>query len=107
MSQATRFAINWIEQGFVPDAVIRAGIRRLCDQRLFEIGTGDCETGSFVSEAFALAMESSEIAPVPHLANVQHYEVPADFFALALGPHRKYSSAWWPAGAEDLGHEVR
>jgi len=102
MSQATRFAINWVEQGIVPDTVIRAGIRRLCDQRLFEIGAGDCETGCFTSEAFARAMEASEIAPVPHLANTQHYEVPADFFALALGPHRKYSSAWWPAGTESL-----
>jgi cyclopropane-fatty-acyl-phospholipid synthase len=102
MSQATRLAINWVEQGLVPDTVIRAGIRRLCDQRLFEIGAGDCETGSIASEAFARAMEMSEIAPVPHLANTQHYEVPAGFFALALGPHRKYSSAWWPAGAENL-----
>jgi len=41
MNQATRFAINWVEQGYVPDAVIRAGIRRLCEQRLAEIGAGD------------------------------------------------------------------
>ncbi len=102
MSHATRFAINWVEQGLVPDTVIRAGIRRLCDQRLAEISAGDCETASLATEAFARAMEASEIAPVPHLANVQHYEVPADFFALALGPHRKYSSAWWPAEAETL-----
>src|SRR5207253_8564615 len=32
----------------------------------------------------------------------QHYEVPAEFFALALGPRRKYSCAWWPAGLTDL-----
>ena len=102
MSHATRFAINWVEQGLVPDTVIRAGIRRLCEQRLAEVSASDCETASLATEAFARSMEASEIAPVPHLANVQHYEVPAEFFALALGPHRKYSSAWWPAGAENL-----
>ena len=83
MSQATRLAINWVEQGLVPDAVIRAGIRRLCEQRLSEIGAGDCESASLATEAFARAMAESEIAPLPHLANTQHYEVPADFFALA------------------------
>ena len=102
MSQATRLAINWVEQGLVPDAVIRAGIRRLCEQRLSEIGAGDCESASLATEAFARAMAESEIAPLPHLANTQHYEVPADFFALALGPHRKYSSAWWPDGTQTL-----
>jgi cyclopropane-fatty-acyl-phospholipid synthase len=102
MSHATRFAINWVEQGLVPDTVIRAGIRRLCEQRLTEIGAGDCETAALAAEALVRSMKASEIAPVPHLANTQHYEVPADFFALALGPHRKYSSAWWPAGAETL-----
>ena len=34
MSNATHFAINWIEQGLVPDSVIRAGIRRLLKERL-------------------------------------------------------------------------
>jgi cyclopropane-fatty-acyl-phospholipid synthase len=47
-------------------------------------------------------MDSAAIAPVPHRANEQHYEVPAGFFGLVLGPHRKYSSAWWPAGVTKL-----
>ena len=102
MSQATRLAIDWVEQGLVPDAVVRAGIRRLCEQRLREIAAGDCEHASEFTEAFVAAMDAAELAPVPHLANEQHYEVPAGFFALALGPHLKYSSAWWPDGTETL-----
>jgi cyclopropane-fatty-acyl-phospholipid synthase len=102
MSAATRLAINWVEQGLVPDAVIRKGIRRLCEQRLREIVVGDCETASQLTERFIRAMDAAEIAPVPHLANEQHYEVPAEFFAHALGPHRKYSSAWWPQGTTSL-----
>ena len=43
MSQAARLAIDWVEQGLVPDAVVRGGIRRLCEQRLREIDAGDCE----------------------------------------------------------------
>jgi cyclopropane-fatty-acyl-phospholipid synthase len=102
MRHATQLAINWVEQGLVPDAVIRAGIRRLCDQRLKEIAATDCETASRIIERFVSSMEASDIAPLPQLANEQHYEVPAQFFALALGPHRKYSSAWWPRGTASL-----
>ena len=29
-------------------------------------------------------------------ANEQHYEVPAKFYDLCLGPRKKYSSGWWP-----------
>jgi cyclopropane-fatty-acyl-phospholipid synthase len=36
------------------------------------------------------------------LANVQHYEVPAEFFALVLGKRRKYSSCLYDTGAETL-----
>lgn len=53
-------------------------------------------------EAFVREMDGAAIAPLPHLANAQHYEVPAAFFGLVLGRHRKYSSAWWPAGVTDL-----
>jgi len=102
MSAATRLAISWVEQGLVPDAVIRAGIRRLCEQRLTEIAASDCESASQLVERFVTSMEASDVAPLPHLANEQHYEVPAQFFALALGPHRKYSSAWWPHGTTSL-----
>jgi len=102
MSHATQLAINWVEQGLVPDAVIRAGIRRLCEKRLTEIAATDCENASQIVERFVSSMESSDVAPLPHLANEQHYEVPAQFFALALGPHRKYSSAWWPQGTTRL-----
>ena len=100
-------AINWVEQGLVPDAVVRAGIRRLCEQRLREIDAGDCERESMATEAIVRAMDGAEFAPLPHLANAQHYEVPADFFRLALGPHLKYSSAWWPAGTTTLADAER
>jgi cyclopropane-fatty-acyl-phospholipid synthase len=95
-------SINLIERGLMPDPLIRAGIRRLCAQRLQEISAGDAEIASEMTEQFAQAMRTAEVAPLPQLANAQHYEVPAEFFQHALGPHRKYSSAWWPDGTTDL-----
>src|SRR5512144_379678 len=102
VSRATAAALDWVEQGLVPDAVIRGAIRRLCARRLREIDAGDCEASARSAEAFVHAMDASDVAPLPQIANEQHYEVPAQFFATVLGPHRKYSCAWWPPGASDL-----
>jgi cyclopropane-fatty-acyl-phospholipid synthase len=101
-SRLTSTSINLIERGLMPDALIRAGIRRLCAQRLAEISADDAERASLATELFVQHMQDSEIAPLPRLANEQHYEVPAEFFLHVLGPHRKYSSAWWPTGTVDL-----
>jgi cyclopropane-fatty-acyl-phospholipid synthase len=101
MSAALR-VLDWVELGYVPDAVIRRGIRRLCQARLAEIGADDIEHAAEAIEAFVLRMARAPRAPLPHRANEQHYEVPAEFFALALGPHRKYSSAWWPDATATL-----
>ena len=37
MGATQQAAIGWVEQGLVPDGVIRAGIRRLLRQRLNEV----------------------------------------------------------------------
>ncbi len=93
--QRGSLAIGWAEKGLVPDGAIRAGIRRLCRQRLEEIQAGDIEASSDAKNAFVAAMNQSEVAPVPELANEQHYEVPPAFFTTVLGEHRKYSSCFW------------
>ncbi|QJR13739.1 SAM-dependent methyltransferase [Usitatibacter palustris] len=99
---ASSRVLDWVEQGFVPDTVIRSGIRRLCEARLKELRADEIELASEAIEKFVRQMSRAAVAPVPHLANQQHYEVPPAFFALVLGPHRKYSSAWWPAGIDSL-----
>jgi cyclopropane-fatty-acyl-phospholipid synthase len=93
---------SWVERGFVPDPLVRAGIRRLCEQRLAAICAADAQRSGAVAEEFIRSLHDAELAPLPHKANEQHYEVPDAFFALVLGPQRKYSSAWWPAGVTDL-----
>ena len=67
-ARLTGTSIQWIERGLVPDALIRAGIRRLCDQRLAETGAGDAEAGSAATEQFAQSLHLAEIAPLPRLA---------------------------------------
>ncbi len=95
-------AINWTEQGLVPDAAIRAGIRRLLRQRLDEIRAGDAEAAANAAEDFIAGMSRAPLALLPEKANEQHYEVPAAFYAIALGRHRKYSSCFWPEGVRTL-----
>jgi cyclopropane-fatty-acyl-phospholipid synthase len=102
MNAATEIAITWVERGLLPDAVVRAAVRRLCERRLREIAADDCQAARLATERFVQAMGVAPIAPLPHLPNAQHYELPPEFFALALGAHRKYSSGWWPAGTDTL-----
>jgi len=102
MTAVSRTVLDWVEHGLLPDAVIRAGIRRLCESRLVEVAAADPEAASRRTEAFAREMDAAPIALLPELANAQHYEVPEQFFGLVLGPRRKYSSAFWPAGTQSL-----
>jgi cyclopropane-fatty-acyl-phospholipid synthase len=102
VTRSARLALGWVEQGYVPDGVVRRGIRRLCEQRLAELAPDDPQAAAALAETFVQEMDRAEAAPLAHLANQQHYEVPAAFFEAVLGPHRKYSSAWWPDGVDDL-----
>ncbi|MDG2375582.1 MAG: class I SAM-dependent methyltransferase, partial [Woeseiaceae bacterium] len=86
------------ESGLVPDALIRRGIRRLCAERKVEIGD---QNGPDI-ENFVAKMNESPIALVPDIANEQHYEVPAGFFDLVLGAHRKYSCCYWGGPVSNL-----
>ena len=94
MSVLTSFALNLIDRGVLPDAVIRSGIRHLVGQRLEEISFKDEESLATGKTAFILDMARSGIALNPDKANTQHYEVPTEFFQRTLGPHLKYSSGF-------------
>lgn len=102
MGQLAHSATRWTEMGLVPDAAIRAGIRRLLLKRLSEIHASDIETALAALSRFIEEMDASVIAPVPELANEQHYEVPAEFFDLVLGQRRKYSACLWRNSTEHL-----
>ena len=52
--------------------------------------------------ALRATLAAAPIAIATDAANAQHYEVPAAFYGHVLGPHRKYSSGYWPADARTL-----
>jgi len=102
--KASSTVLDWTERGLVPDSVIRTGIRRLCRQRLKDIKSHDIEVSGQMTEAFIDYMNGSDVAPVPEIANEQHYELPPEFFSTVLGQHAKYSCCYWGAGAQTLEH---
>lgn len=51
---------------------------------------------------FAREMAARPVAEHTDAANQQHYELPARFFQLCLGPHRKYSSGFYESDAATL-----
>lgn len=102
MTSATQYAIDWTEQGYVPDIVIRKAIRRLLKQRLIDIDADNNEAMAIHKHAFIKAMQSSPVALLPEKANEQHYEVPSAFYDLVLGSYRKYSCCYFDDNTHTL-----
>jgi len=102
MQKAAAKAIDWSEQGLVPDTVIRHGIRRLLRKRLDGLRSHDCEALARLKADFIQSMGRSAIAPLPFKANEQHYEVPTGFFIEVLGAQQKYSCCHWSHETRDL-----
>jgi cyclopropane-fatty-acyl-phospholipid synthase len=90
------------EQGWLPDSVIRFGIRRLLDKRLEGEGRYDELIMHRRREEALAMMQDSPVAVATEEANEQHYELPPAFFARVLGQHMKYSSCFWHEDTSDL-----
>ena len=98
--------IDIAERRWIPDTLVRLGIRRLLEGRRRDIARtapdGEAALRDLITE-----MESSPIALDVSKANEQHYEVPASFFELVLGPHLKYSACHWGEGVSSLAEAER
>lgn len=107
MAVLTNLVVSLTDRGLFPDSFIRSGIRHLLGQRLHEISGGqDHDVVSYKAD-FIESMARSSIALHPELANSQHYEVPVAFFQKVLGPHLKYSSAYWNSDVKSLADAER
>jgi len=82
----------------LPDLVVRAAIQRLCSRTATRLARDHAESDA----SFADEMAVRAIAEHTGEANAQHYEVPAAFFALVLGPNCKYSSCFYKEPASTL-----
>ncbi len=94
--------IDLAEQGRIPDALIRLGIRRLLapvPRRADRLSPADADD---LTRAFLAEIRHAPIAVATDDANTQHYEVPSEFFVRILGPRLKYSSCLWPDSGGSL-----
>lgn len=86
------------EKGYVPDLLIRQGIRHKLAGRL----ALQARTQPDGIEDFADELRQMPVAIQTDRANEQHYELPSGFFTEVLGGYRKYSAGYWPEGVSDL-----
>jgi len=82
----------------LPDPLTKAGIDLLVGRTRRRLAD---EQDHSVAE-FARDMALHPIAENTDAANRQHYELPPEFFALILGPQRKYSSCYYDGTATTL-----
>ena len=98
----TDLFIDLAERGFVPDFLIRAGIRKLCRKRLLQCRVDDCEANAELAEQYLQSVDQSPLAVLTEKANEQHYEVPSDFYQMVLGKNLKYSCCHFDDSVSDL-----
>ncbi len=98
----SEYLIDVCERGWLPDAFIRMGIRRLLARRLRRESRGHPQARNEQERALLRALAQGPIAVETDAANAQHYELPPEFFELVLGHHLKYSSGYWPDAVSDL-----
>jgi cyclopropane-fatty-acyl-phospholipid synthase len=94
-----------VGSGLVPDPVLHLVARRAARSRLKRESEGGVEGAERRLGELVEWMDSGPVAERVEAANEQHYEVPARFFRLFLGPRMKYSSCLW-AGPDDTLEEA-
>jgi cyclopropane-fatty-acyl-phospholipid synthase len=90
--------IRAVERMPFPDLITQLGIGFLVRRMKRRLVSGAFGT----VDEFARDMAQRAIAEHVEVANDQHYELPPEFFALHLGPRRKYSCCFYPTGKESL-----
>ena len=94
--------ISLCENGRIPDALTRVGIRRLCGDRLQQEHADDLAAADANFRRRLEELRNSPLAIETDAANRQHYEVPTAFFQQCLGKRLKYSGCYYATGNETL-----
>lgn len=95
LSQVVEGCIPLIYTGLIPDVLIRFGIRLQCRDHLNILARDSAELELEQKLKIVKKLQSMPIAIATDQANEQHYEVPAKFYDLCLGPRKKYSCGLW------------
>ena len=91
-------AIRAVERTPLPDGVTLAGVNWLCARSRKRLASVPREAEA----RFVADMDAYPIAMHTDAANAQHYELPPEFFALVLGPRRKYSCCLYSSAGASL-----
>jgi cyclopropane-fatty-acyl-phospholipid synthase len=94
--------IKLADRGWLPDQLIRFGIRRLNKKRLRQEFRDNGREQNEKLHHFIEAMKQSPVAVQVHKPNQQHYELPPQFFQKVLGRHLKYSGCYWDRNIKNL-----
>src|SRR5580658_7001280 len=90
------------ERGLAPDSLLRWGVRQLCASRLKVERQGGPAAQAARFQRRLAQLRTTAVALHTDAANLQHYELPPEFFVHCLGPRLKYSSGYYPTGLETL-----
>ena len=94
--------ICWAERGFLPDWLVRLGIRRLLGARLQAEVPGNASSRIELLQERIEKLKGSPVAILTEKANEQHYEVPSALYETFLGKRLKYSSCLWSEETNSL-----
>lgn len=83
-----------LQKGIVPEWLIRFVIRQMIkNEEKKTVKSLEEKQRQFMK--FIAELKQQPIAIHPEKANIQHYELPAEFFQQILGEHMKYSCGFW------------
>lgn len=91
-----------VDGGYLPDFVLRRGIRQQLQTRINMIKTTSLADSYETKMKYVDLLRSRPIAIETAAANEQHYEVGTEVLTGMLGPRMKYSACLYPKGTETL-----
>ncbi|CAG8598516.1 5974_t:CDS:2, partial [Ambispora leptoticha] len=92
----------FIDNGILPDFVLRAAIRHILRARANELEGNEFTEKHTDKMRYIEKLKERPIAEEQEAANKQHYEVSTEFMKLCLGKRMKYSCSFFPTGKETL-----
>ena len=98
-----RLVMPLVEANLVPDVVVRWGVRRHLRALLRAQGARSLSQRAADKAAYVADLKTRPLAEHTRAANDQHYEVPARFFDLVMGQHKKYSCGLWEGASAGAG----
>lgn len=91
-----------IDGGYLPEFILRRGIRAQLRERLSTIASTSLEDAYATKMKYIDLLRTRPIAIETGKANEQHYEVGTGVLSAMLGPRMKYSCGLYPKGGETL-----